>query len=62
MIEDGKLELVSSYMLLYENSRNRSEAKRQAIEQFIKDNTTIYVDESYSEDVEKIAKEVQNTG
>ena len=28
----------------------------------IKDNTTIYVDESYSEDVEKIAKEVQNTG
>ena len=62
MIEDGKLELVSSYMLLYENSRNRSEAKRQAIEQFIKDNTTIYVDERYSEDVEKIAKEVQNTG
>ena len=62
MIEDGKLELVSSYMLLYENSRNRFEAKRKAIEQFIKDNTTIYIDESYSKEVEKLAKEVQRTG
>ncbi len=62
MIEAGKFELVSSYMLIYENSRNRIETKRKAIEQFIKDNTAIYIDDSYSEKVERIAIEIQKTG
>ena len=62
MIETGKFELVSSYMLIYENSRNRIETKRKAIEQFIKDNTAIYIDDSYSEEVEHVAIEIQQTG
>ena len=62
MIEAGKFELVSSYMLIYENSRNRIETKSKAIEQFIKDNTAIYIDDSYSEKVERIAIEIQKTG
>ena len=61
MIEAGKFELVSSYMLIYENSRNRIETKRKAIEQFIKDNTAIYIDDSYSEEVEHVAIEIQQT-
>lgn len=62
MIETGKFELVSSYMLIYENSRNRIETKRKAIEQFIKDNTAIYIDDSYNEEVEYVAIEIQQTG
>ena len=62
MIETGKFELVSSYMLIYENSRNRIETKRKAIEQFIKDNTATYIDDSYSEEVEHVAIEIQQTG
>lgn len=62
MIETGKFKLVSSYMLIYENSRNRIETKRKAIEQFIKDNTAIYIDDSYSEEVEHVAIEIQQTG
>ncbi len=62
MIETGNFKLVSSYMLIYENSRNRIETKRKAIEQFIKDNTAIYIDDSYSEEVEHVAIEIQQTG
>ena len=62
MIETGKFKLVSSYMLIYENSRNRIETKRKAIEQFIKDNTAIYIDDSYSEEVEHVAIEIQQAG
>lgn len=62
MIETGNFKLVSSYILIYENSRNRIETKRKAIEQFIKDNTAIYIDDSYSEEVEHVAIEIQQTG
>ena len=62
MIETGNFKLVSSYMLIYENSRNRIETKRKAIEQFIKDNTAIYIDDSYNEEVEYVAIEIQQTG
>ena len=62
MIEAGEIELASSYMLIYENSRNRFEIKRKAIEQFIKDNTAFYVDERYSEEVEILANEIQRSG
>ena len=62
MIETGNFKLVSSYMLIYENSRNRIETKRKAIEQFIKDNAAIYIDDSYSEEVEHVAIEIQQTG
>lgn len=61
-IEMGKIELATSYMLIYENSKNRFEIKRKAIEQFMKDNTTIYIDESYSREAEIIANEIQSTG
>ena len=38
LIKEGEYELVASYMLMYENSRNRVETKRDAIKKFIEDN------------------------
>ena len=46
MIKDNKLQLASSYTLIYENSKNPYEIKRKTIGKFL-DNTSIYVDESY---------------
>lgn len=40
MIRKGSLELVTSYVLDYENSRNRSLQKRMAIEKFIREYTS----------------------
>lgn len=62
MIKDGKLELASSYMLVYENSRNPFEGRRKAVEQFLSDHTSIYVDESYRDQAETLAEEIRATG
>ncbi len=62
LIKDGKLELASSYVLIYENSKNRFEAKRTAITRFLEDNVSIYIDNSYSTQVEAIATSIQQTG
>lgn len=61
-IREGAFELVTSYMLLYENSRNRFETKRNAILRFIEDNAVINVDEGHKDEAEVIAKEIQETG
>ena len=37
MIKDGKLELAASYVLTYENSRNRFGVKRTAISRFLEE-------------------------
>ena len=61
-IRNGKYELVVSYMLTFENSRNRVETKKKAIQQFMEDNAVLYIDESRSEETEKLAMEIQETG
>lgn len=62
LIREKKYELVASYMLVYENSKNRFETKRKAITQFLEENASVYVDVSKREQVEEIAKEIQSTG
>ena len=62
MIRDGEIELASSYMLIYENSRNRSENKRKAIEMFVSNNTVAYIDEKRSKEVEELAETIASTG
>ena len=62
LIREEKLELASSYTLTYENSRNPYEIRRRAIQQFLEDHTTVYVDESFSEQVSALAKEIMSTG
>ena len=62
MIKDGEIQLASSYMLMYENSKNRSETKRRAIEQFVANNTSVYIDETHSSEVENLAETIAATG
>lgn len=62
MIRDGEIQLASSYMLIYENSKNRSETKRRAIEQFVANNTSVYIDETHSSEVENLAETIAATG
>lgn len=56
LIRDDELELAASYVLTYENSRNPYPYKRLAIARFLEDHTTIYVDESHSEEVAALAR------
>lgn len=62
MIRENKLQLVSSYILVYENSRNPYEIKRKTIGQFLEDNTSVYVDESFAKEVGDLAAEIMKTG
>ena len=56
------LELVASYVLLYENSRNPHEARRNFIFDFVKDNISSYVDIDRGDDVKSIADGIIATG
>ena len=62
MIKNRELELVTSYMLDYENEKNRSMHKKQAISEFMNANEVYYVSADRDEDVVRIAKEIKNTG
>lgn len=62
LIRTDKIELVSSYMMIYESSRNPSETKRTAIRRFMEDYSTYFVDESFQKAAESIADEIQKTG
>ena len=61
-IREGKYELASSYMLTFENSRNRVESKKAAIQAFIEDNVVAFIDSSQKLQAEQIAKGIQATG
>lgn len=62
MVKEGKIELASSYTLTFENSKNPYDFKRKSIEKFLEDNTTVYVDESFSDKVHSLALEIMKTG
>lgn len=62
MIREQKLELVTSYMLEYENSKNRSSMKRQAILDFFQQNESYYVGVERNADIERIAVSIMRTG
>ena len=62
LIRENKLELVTSYMLTYENSRNRVESKKNAIQRYMEDFSLIHVSASRSGEVEKIAEMIHATG
>lgn len=56
------MDLVTSYMLMYESSRSRYKIKRNAIRRFVDDNAVIHVDESHKGEAERIAEDIQATG
>lgn len=62
MIKEKNFELVNSYMLEYENSKNRFISKKQAITKFIQDNESYYVGEEQIENVKEIAFSIMQTG
>ena len=61
-IREGKVDLVTSYILLAENAANRFEAKRQDIQAFIDKQTHTFVSEASSGKVKEISKEIMKTG
>ena len=61
-IRQDKYELVSSYMLDYENSENPYELRRTAIAKFIEDNASEYVSKDVKDKIEEIAKDIMDTG
>ena len=62
MIRDGEIELVTSFVLVFENSKNGSEEKKTSILQFMKNYSFKHIDSELLEDVRKIAKEIMSTG
>jgi len=62
MIKDKELDLVSSYVLAYENSRNPNESKKNSIGKFVKENRIEYIDVDRADEVKTIADEIIATG
>lgn len=62
MIRQRKLELVTSYILDYENSNNRSLQKKVAIEKFMNDYATYYVSNRNENVIKGHADEIMKTG
>lgn len=62
MVKNNELELVTSYMLDYENAKNRFFHKKQAISDFMNENETYYVSQDKNEEAVRIAEEIKKTG
>lgn len=62
VIRNGDLDLVTSYILEYENGKNRFSHKRQAISDFMSINESYYVGAERDGDVKKIAGDIMKTG
>ena len=62
LIKQKKLKLVTSYVLDYENSRNRSSQKRMAIEKFMEDYATFYVSNRNENRIKEYASTIMETG
>jgi len=62
MVKRGQLELVTSYVLEFENSNNRSMQKQLAIRKFMNDYATVHVTSKSREIVEAGARSIMETG
>ncbi len=51
MVRAGRVELVTSYVLDFENSNNRSMQKKMTIEKFMKDYAALYVSNRNEEEI-----------
>lgn len=61
-VKHGKIELATSYILVYENNKNPFEVKRTSIENFIKDHTAVFVDIDQVDEVISIASKIMQSG
>ncbi len=62
MIKNNDIELVTSYVLEFENSNNRFRQKKETIQKFMDDNESFYVGVEKSYKVNTIANDIQQTG
>ena len=62
MIRNNRFELVTSYVLLYENSCNPHETRRNTILSFIKENNSNYVGIEKGDEIKSLADEIIATG
>lgn len=62
LVKNGKLDLVTSYVLWYENSQNPYETKRIAISEFIRRNSAEYIDIDKANTIKSKADEIMQTG
>ncbi len=61
-IRDNNVDLVTSYILVAENSANRFDSKRNDIQKFIDKYTYTYVSEDSSVKVKELAKDIMEGG
>lgn len=62
MIRQKQIELVTSYVLDFENDNNRSIQKKTAIEKFMKEYAAWYVSNQNVEEITEIATRIMETG
>lgn len=62
LVKEGSVELASSYVLLYENSKNPYSSRKDTIKSFIDTNTTAFVSPDKHRDVASKAREIMKTG
>lgn len=62
MIRQEQIELVTSYILDFENSNNRSIQKKQTIEKFMKEYASLYVSNKNEKEIARIANTIMETG
>ncbi len=62
LVKEKKVGLVTSYVLWYENSQNPYETKRTAIEEYIQENSTDYIDIDKADLIKRNAEEIMGTG
>ncbi len=62
MIRQKQIELVTSYVLDFENSNNRSIQKMAAIKKFMADYATLYVSNKSEEKIVRLAESIMRTG
>ena len=62
MIREKRIELVTSYVLDFENSNNRSMQKKMAIDKFMKDYAALYVSNRNEKKIAELVKSIMMTG
>ena len=61
-IKNRELELVTSYVLEFENSRNRLQKKKETILKFMEDNESFYVGVEHADEINAMAENIKKTG
>ena len=62
LIKQRKVELVTSYVLWYENTQNPYEIRQMSISEFIQKHAIEYIDMDKAGDIETKAREIMETG